>query len=56
MYTYLNYKDNKEPDEAFVTLELNVVCEAKKIIEDEIHKLNTEKGIMLYLVRIEDED
>ena len=56
MYTYLNYKDNKEPDEAFVTLELNVVREAKKILEDEIHRLNTEEGIMMYLVRIEDEN
>ena len=56
MYTYLNFKDNKEPDEAFTVLELNVIREAKKIMEDELHRLNVEEGILLYLVRIEDED
>jgi hypothetical protein len=55
MYTYLNYKEYGEPEEAYTALENNIMDEVKNIIETEIHKLNEEQGVKLYLVRIEEE-
>lgn len=56
MVTYLNYKEYDNTENGIKDLENKLINDITNIVEDEIHRYNTDLGIQLYLVKINDEE
>lgn len=56
MATYLNYKEYDNTEKGIKDLENKLINDITNIVEDEIHRYNTDLGIQLYLVKINDEE